>query len=89
MHDELDQGIREAKGYENLVNEVNYVMRHMDCLPQMPVDGMPTMRIFGFGADGKQCVPQGKFKLQSALRTRGWSCGGRPVAKQRLQKPPD
>ena len=34
-------------------------------LPQNPVAGVPTMRIFGFGADGKQCEPVGQFKLQS------------------------
>jgi hypothetical protein len=34
-------------------------------LPQSPVAGVPTMRIFGFGADGKQCEPRGQFTLQS------------------------
>lgn len=42
-------------------------------LPQKPSDGEPTMRIFGFGADGKQCVPQGKFKLQSGKVIFGFS----------------
>jgi hypothetical protein len=34
-------------------------------LPQNPISGVPTMRIFGFGADGKQCEPRGQFTLQS------------------------
>ncbi len=42
-------------------------------LPQKPVDGVSTMRIFGLGADGKQCIPQGKFKLQSGKIIFGFS----------------
>ena len=34
-------------------------------LPQNPVSGVATMRIFEFGADGKQCIPSGQFTLQS------------------------
>lgn len=34
-------------------------------LPQMPVAGVPTMRMFGFGANGQQCEPQGQFASQS------------------------
>lgn len=34
-------------------------------LPQMPVAGVPTMQIFGFGASGQQCEPHGQFKSQS------------------------
>ena len=42
-------------------------------LPQNPVAGVPTMRIFGFGADGKQCVPSGQFTLQSGKVIFGFS----------------
>jgi hypothetical protein len=34
-------------------------------LPQMPVAGEPTMRIFDLGADGQQCEPRAQFKSQS------------------------
>jgi hypothetical protein len=42
-------------------------------LPQNPVSGVPTMRIFEFGADGKQCVPSGQFTLQSGKVIFGFS----------------
>lgn len=42
-------------------------------LPQNPISGVPTMRIFGFGADGKQCEPAGQFTLQSGKVTFGFS----------------
>ncbi|MEY4910718.1 MAG: hypothetical protein RL761_381 [Pseudomonadota bacterium] len=42
-------------------------------LPQNPVAGVPTMRIFGFGADGKQCEPSGQFTLQSGKVIFGFS----------------
>lgn len=42
-------------------------------LPQMPVAGEPTMRLFAFGADGKQCEPQGQFKSQSGKVIFGFS----------------
>jgi hypothetical protein len=42
-------------------------------LPQNPIAGVPTMRIFGFGADGKQCEPTGQFTLQSGKITFGFS----------------
>lgn len=42
-------------------------------LPQNPVDGVPSMRIFGFGADGKQCEPSGQFTLQSGKVIFGFS----------------
>jgi hypothetical protein len=42
-------------------------------LPQNPVAGVATMRIFGFGADGKQCEPSGQFKLQSGKVIFGFS----------------
>jgi hypothetical protein len=34
-------------------------------LPQMPVNGEPTMRIFGFGTDGKSCEPKAAFSFNS------------------------
>ncbi len=42
-------------------------------LPQNPVSGVPTMRIFEFGADGKQCIPSGQFTLQSGKVIFGFS----------------
>jgi len=42
-------------------------------LPQNPVSGVPTMRIFGFGVDGKQCIPNGQFTLQSGKVIFGFS----------------
>jgi hypothetical protein len=42
-------------------------------LPQNPVSGVPTMRIFSFGADGKQCEPSGQFTLQSGKVIFGFS----------------
>ena len=42
-------------------------------LPQNPISGVPTMRIFGFGADGKQCIPRGQFTLQSGKVIFGFS----------------
>ncbi len=42
-------------------------------LPQNPVAGVATMRIFEFGADGKQCVPSGQFTLQSGKVIFGFS----------------
>ena len=42
-------------------------------LPQNPISGVPTMRIFEFGADGKQCVPSGQFTLQSGKVIFGFS----------------
>ncbi|MEO6293245.1 MAG: hypothetical protein ABIO88_11565 [Burkholderiaceae bacterium] len=34
-------------------------------LPQTPVAGEPTMRIFGLGANGQQCEPRAQFRSQS------------------------
>ncbi len=42
-------------------------------LPQNPISGVPTMRIFEFGADGKQCIPSGQFTLQSGKVIFGFS----------------
>jgi hypothetical protein len=42
-------------------------------LPQNPIAGVPTMRIFSFGTDGKQCEPSGQFALQSGKVIFGFS----------------
>lgn len=42
-------------------------------LPQNPISGVPTMRIFRFGADGKRCEPVGQFTLQSGKVIFGFS----------------
>ena len=34
-------------------------------LPQNPVQGQPTMRIFGFGESGKTCTPHASFNFSS------------------------
>lgn len=49
-------------------------------LPQNPVAGVPTMRIFGFGADGKECIPSGQFTLQSGKVIFGFSNSGKKHA---------
>ena len=47
--------------------------REFATLPQMPVAGEPTMRIFGLGADGQQCEPRAQFKSQSGKVIFGFS----------------
>lgn len=42
-------------------------------LPQRPVNGVATMRVFGFGADGKQCIPQQQFTSPSGKVTFGFA----------------
>jgi hypothetical protein len=42
-------------------------------LPQNPISGVATMRIFEFGAGGKQCIPSGQFTLQSGKVIFGFS----------------
>jgi hypothetical protein len=49
-------------------------------LPQNPVSGVPTMRIFSFGADGKQCEPTGQFTLQSGKVIFGFSSANKKYA---------
>ena len=39
--------------------------REFATLPQTPVAGEPTMRIFGLGTNGQQCEPRAQFKSQS------------------------
>ena len=50
-------------------------------LPQNPVSGVPTMRIFDFGADGKQCEPSGQFTLQSGKVIFGYASSMGKVKK--------
>ena len=47
--------------------------REFAALPQNPISGVPTMRIFEFGTDGKQCIPSGQFTLQSGKVIFGFS----------------
>lgn len=47
--------------------------REFSALPQMPVEGVPTMRMFGFGANGQQCEPHGQFTSQSGKVIFGFS----------------
>jgi hypothetical protein len=42
-------------------------------LPQMPVKGEATMRIFGFGEDGKSCQPQAAFSFSSGKTIFGFA----------------
>ncbi len=42
-------------------------------LPQMPVNGQPTMRIFGFGADGKSCEAKAAFAFNSGKTIFGFA----------------
>ena len=49
-------------------------------LPQNPISGVPTMRIFNFGADGKQCEPAGQFTLQSGKVIFGFSSSAKKYA---------
>jgi hypothetical protein len=49
-------------------------------LPQNPISGVPTMHIFSFGADGKQCEPSGQFTLQSGKVIFGFSSAAKKHA---------
>ena len=49
-------------------------------LPQNPIFDVPTMRIFRFGADGKQCEPAGQFTLQSGKVIFGFSSSAKKHA---------
>ena len=46
--------------------------KHFSALPQRPVNQVATMRIFGFGVDGKQCVPEQQFTSPSGKVTFGF-----------------
>jgi hypothetical protein len=54
--------------------------REFAALPQNPISGVPTMRIFSFGADGKQCEPVGQFTLQSGKVIFGFSSSAKKHA---------
>ena len=49
-------------------------------LPQNPISGVPTIRIFRFGADGKRCEPVGQFTLQSGKVIFGFSSAAKKHA---------
>ena len=49
-------------------------------LPQMPVAGVSTMRIFGFGADGQQCEPRAQFKSPSGKVIFGFPSPASPAS---------
>ena len=46
--------------------------RAFAALPQRPVGNVSTMRIFGFGSDGKQCLPQQQFTSPTGKVTFGF-----------------
>ena len=46
--------------------------QHYSALPQRPVNNVSTMRIFGFGSDGKQCLPEQQFSSPSGKVTFGF-----------------
>ena len=50
--------------------------QHYSALPQRPVNNVSTMRIFGFGTDGKQCLPEQQFTSPSGKVTFGFSPKG-------------
>ena len=54
--------------------------REFAALPQNPISGVPTMRIFSFGADGKQCEPAGQFTLQSGKVIFGFTSAAKKYA---------
>lgn len=56
-------------------------------LPQMPVEGKQTMRIFGFGADGKSCEVSQAFDFSSGKAIFGFpqvATGERPAQAANL-----
>ena len=46
--------------------------QYFSALPQRPVDLVSTMRVFGFGADGKQCLAEQQFASPSGKVTFGF-----------------
>ncbi len=46
--------------------------QHYSALPQRPVNNVSTMRIFGFGSDGKQCMSEQQFTSPSGKVTFGF-----------------
>jgi hypothetical protein len=49
-------------------------------LPQNPVQGQPTMRVFGFGVDGKSCQPRAAFDFSSGKTIFGYAPAAAPAA---------
>ena len=47
--------------------------QHFAALPQRPVNNVTTMRVFDFGADGKQCLPKQQFTSPSGKITFGFA----------------
>ena len=60
---------------------------YFSALPQRPVNHVATMRIFGFGLDGKQCLPEQQFSSPSGKVTFGFSTNKQ--ADTSLQSPAD
>ena len=52
-------------------------------LPQIPVAGEPTMRIFGLGTNGQQCEPLAQFKSLSGKVIFGFSDKQKEQAKEK------
>ena len=46
--------------------------QYFSALPQRPTDNVSLMRVFGFGADGKQCLPAQQFASSSGKVTFGF-----------------
>ncbi len=47
--------------------------QYFAALPQRPVASVATMRVFGFGNDGKQCLPEQQFTSPSGKVTFGFT----------------
>ena len=56
--------------------------QHFAALPQRPVNNVATMRVFGFGADGKQCLPRQQFTSASGKVTFGFAPDAAVAARQ-------
>jgi hypothetical protein len=58
---------------------------HFSALPQRPINNVSTMRIFGFGADGKQCLPEQQFTSPSGKVAFGFTPKQAQAPSQQLQ----
>ena len=47
--------------------------QYFAALPQQPINSIPTMRVFGFGEDGRQCAPRQQFTSPSGKVTFGFT----------------
>lgn len=61
--------------------------QHFAALPQRPVNNVATMRIFGFGTDGKQCLPERQFTSPTGKVTFGFT--PQDFANAGQKQPPD